>query len=231
MKSHKKMTQLKLYLPTKPSSINQGFGVNAAYYARFLDAAGNPFQGHNGIDFQAAHGTPLFAVCDGQAMYNKDAHGGDGIILNTEAAYEYKGELVDFNIVYWHMCPANDPQFPIKIPCDGNWHQVKCGDILGYSDNTGAPYESSGDHLHFGLVPLDPQWNALEPLNGEGGCIDPTPYFNGVCIQDYIAGKLVDSAADIANEIVASNEIEVSQKIGLLQTIMGAINKIISLFS
>lgn len=178
-----KSNPLQLYYPTKPYVVIQKFGNNpldangVPYYSRFIDTLGNPYKGHQGQDLAAAHGTPLFAICDGVAMYNTDSNGGDGVILNTDGGFDYNGAEVGFNIIYWHMCSKNDPTYPIAIPCDGNWHPVKAGQLLGYSDNTGAPNESSGDHLHLGLCPLNAQWTALDPGNGYGGCIDPTPYF------------------------------------------------------
>ncbi len=168
-----------LFYPTKPSVINQSFGGNPEYYARFLDQYGQPLKGHMGIDFKAGHATPLYAACDGIAFYMEDSHGGAGIYITTTQG----GQL--YNVVNWHLCTKDDPKFKPVIPTDGVSHVgVKAGDLIGYTDNSGAPFESSGDHLHFGLVPLNSNGIKLDPSNGYDGCIDPTPYFNGYFAKD-----------------------------------------------
>lgn len=164
-----------LYNPTASNVINQGFGANPDYYAKFLDTNGNPEKGHNGIDFFASHATPLYAICDGQAFYASDAHGGDGIYIFTTAPDGSK-----YYVINWHLCSKDDPLYAPTIPTDGTWIQVKAGQLIGYTDNSGAPYESSGDHLHLGLMPLNAMGQTANPGNGYGGCIDPTPYFNGI---------------------------------------------------
>jgi hypothetical protein len=51
----------------------------------------------------------------------------------------------------------------------------------------GAPFESSGDHLHLGLVPFDMSLQQLEARNGFNGNIDATTYFTGSYAVDYPA--------------------------------------------
>lgn len=162
----------KLSYAVSPMHINQGFGTNPEYYARFHDSFGNPEKGHMGIDFQAAHGTPLYAPHDGSALYVVDEHGGDGIHLTFNDGGWYK-------VILWHMCSKDDKQYPFQIPTDKPT-LVKKGQLLGYTDNSGAPFESSGDHLHFGLLPLKEDGiRILNPGNGFGGCIDPISFFDG----------------------------------------------------
>jgi murein DD-endopeptidase MepM/ murein hydrolase activator NlpD len=64
-----------LLIPVSPLSVNQPFGVNAAYYSKFVDAAGNPEKGHPGIDLKAVHGQPVYAAHDGDAIYIKVSFG------------------------------------------------------------------------------------------------------------------------------------------------------------
>ncbi len=164
----------KLSYPIAPIHVNQGFGENPAYYARFHDEFGKPEKGHMGIDFMAAHGTPLYAPCDGNATYVVDEHGGDGIHLTFSDNNQW------YKVILWHMCAKDDPTYPFTIPTDGSATYVKRGQLLGYTDNSGAPFESSGDHLHFGLVPLKADGiRILNPGNGFGGCVDPMPFFDG----------------------------------------------------
>ncbi len=178
------MTPLRLYYPVKPFQINQVFGANPDYYARFHDRFGNPEKGHMGVDLRAPHGTPVYASCDGLVHYEKDEHGGEGMVIRT-GRYTYKGAGATFNVIHWHLIGDTDPKHPSPIPTTGSSFHVKVGDLIGYADNTGAPFESSGDHLHLGLVPFGDNGDALEAANGFNGCIDPTTYFIGVYAQDY----------------------------------------------
>lgn len=189
------MAELTLRYPVKPISINQGFGTNADYYARFRDDAGNPEKGHNGIDLFATHGEPVYAPCDGLAFFVRDSHGGEGIYIRT-GLFDYKGGQAKFNIVLWHLVGDTDVRFPSPIPLDGKMYPVKTGDLVGYADNTGFPFESSGDHLHLGLQPLNQFNTIIDQNNGFNGCVDPLPFFDGTYAQDtrrdesYIAGLL-----------------------------------------
>ncbi len=158
----------KLYYPVKPQRLNQGFGENPAYYAKF------GLQGHDGLDIWASHGTPVYAAHEGNIRFNKDSHGGEGMYLVAPG----------FQTVYWHLIGDTDVNFPSPIPTDGLWHPVSAGDLIGYANNTGAPYESTGDHLHFGLLLLDAHGTILNQDNGFMGRVDPMPYFNGYYASD-----------------------------------------------
>jgi murein DD-endopeptidase MepM/ murein hydrolase activator NlpD len=165
---------MKLTYPVSPIHLNQAFGANPEYYSKFLDANGNPEKGHMGIDLMAAHGQPVYAAHDGFAYYvGPDSHGGDGVYLRFEDE-DVPGTY--WTVIYWHLCAKDDPQYAPLV--DGNGGYVKTGDLLGYADNTGAPFESSGDHLHFGLAPCSSGGGFLEPSNGYGGCVDPQPYLD-----------------------------------------------------
>ncbi len=174
------MSKLSLFYPVKPLHINQPFGANPDYYAKFHDSLGNPEKGHMGIDFMAIHGQPVYAAIDGMATYTTDAHGGEGCIVHTDRMYDYSGGTCWFNIVNWHLIGDTDSRYPKPFISK----QVKAGDLIGYADNTGAPFESAGDHLHFGLVPVDLNGKAFFPANGFGGNIDALPYFNGYFATD-----------------------------------------------
>lgn len=177
------MAELRLYYPVRPFSINQVFGANSDYYAKFHDSFGNPLKGHNGLDLRAPHGTRVYAPCDGLIHYEKDDHGGEGMVIRT-GGYAYKDATATFNVINWHLCGDTDPQYPSPIALDGNSYLVKAGDFIGNADNTGAPYESSGDHLHVGIIPFDDTGKIIDQGNGFDGRIDPTTFFTGIYAQD-----------------------------------------------
>lgn len=186
------MMELRLYYPVKPFAINQVFGANPDYYARFHDQFGNPEKGHMGVDLRAPHGTPVYAACDGLIHYEKDDHGGEGMVIRTEKCL-YKDTSAFFNVINWHLIGDTDPKYPSPISTDGGSYLVMAGELIGYADNTGAPFESSGDHLHFGLVPFNDHNEAIEAHNGFNGNIDATTFFTGIYAQDVqgIISKLV----------------------------------------
>lgn len=176
--------KFQLYIPVKPNQWNQAFGADPSYYSKFHDIFGNPLKGHDGIDFFAPHGTPVFAAHDGMIHFERDSHGGEGMAIHdTKGGYD---NIVGFPItMYWHLIGDTEPsKYPSPIKTDGQSYPVKAGDLIGYSDNTGAPYESSGDHLHFGLFSVDANENTYNLRNGTNGRIDPAPYFNGTFAQD-----------------------------------------------
>ena len=191
---------LEIFRPTKPSPINQSnlFGANPNdfYTARNLG------KGHPGIDIEVPSGTPLYAPVSGVAKYLRDNLGGDGLYIRTDA-----GDGHIYNIILWHLFPAGVPSFPFAIPTDGTETPVKTGELLAYTDNSGAPRESSGPHLHLGVQEIieaeNGSWKPKAPDNGYGGCEDPMPYLQAIAAQDVpvIENTIQKIAAEI--EIVA----------------------------
>lgn len=191
--------KFKMFYPVKPVHLNQGFTGNAAYY----QANGVNIVGHNGYDFSAFHGQPIYAAHAGTAYYEKDDDAGDGVVIVTDDKYEYKGKEVFFKSIYWHMCDPGveskyaSPIFKIAGGVNtGRGVHVNLGDLIGYADSTGL---STGDHLHFGLKPIVighapmsgdapdigiGDYVNVEPNNGYLGAIDPGPYFNGFYATD-----------------------------------------------
>lgn len=149
-------------------------------------------KGHPGIDFAASHGEPVYAAHGGAAIYIKDNDGGEGI-------WNYANGFIT---IMWHLIGDTDPKFPPPIPYDskGVRTPVKKGDLVGYADNTGAPKESSGDHLHFGLLLTDANGIVLNQDNGTQGCVDPAPYLNGMYANPMqeVANEATTVATDVA---------------------------------
>ncbi len=189
-----KMSKLQLFYPVKPLHVNQPFANNplnpdgTPYYAKFHDQFGNPYKGHDGTDFEASHGQPVYAPFDGWAYYQGDIRGGQGVFIQSNEALEWAGGTNFFQAIHWHMIGNTDPNFPPPITFELGLNAlrtaVKAGDLIGYADNTGAPYESSGDHLHFGLKPIGEDGILLLAGNGYNGAIDPSEYFNGLFAED-----------------------------------------------
>lgn len=164
----------RLYLPIKPAFVNQGFGNDPVYYARFKDQLGHPMKGHMGIDYRAAHGTPVYAAHDGNAQFLRDEHGGEGVYLTGNG----------YRTIYWHLVGDTDANYPSPIPLNGTITAVTMGTLLGYADNTGAPYETSGTHLHFAFYFLEK--GVVKNIgNGFNGAVDPTSYFTNIFAEDY----------------------------------------------
>lgn len=158
--------KLKIAYPVTPFHLNQGWGVNGAYYR----TNGINIDGHNGWDFQAYHGQPVYATHDGTAFYEVDAQGGNGVVIVSNQAYDYKNGQAFFKTIYWHLCdPDKEPKYtsPVYAYGQAEGHDprkgmsVKKGDIIGFADSTGL---SSGDHLHFGLKPIK---SGQAPVTGD----------------------------------------------------------------
>ena len=198
------MKKLELIYPLDTVIVSQPFGANAQFYA---DPKYGGVIGHNGIDFMAQHGVPVYATHDGIAYYEFDGGQGEGVVIKTSEKFEYNGEEVYFKTVYWHMCDSvKEPQFISPVYKAVGYHPdqtgvsnigipVEAGDLIGYADNTGA---STGDHLHFSLKPClvnetNGIWYNIEQKNGYNGAIDATPYFdNHTPVYLKMLKKLVD---------------------------------------
>lgn len=166
---------LKLSYPVDSPIISQVFGANPQFYS---DPKFGGIKGHNGIDFMAQHGYPIYATHDGLASYQIDGGGGHGVIVITDKDFDG----IYYKTIYWHMVDGlKEPKFKSPLQGKTGFTPVKNGELIGYADNTGA---STGDHLHFGLKPVAKgedwgTWMNLEQNNGYAGAIDPQPFFDG----------------------------------------------------
>jgi murein DD-endopeptidase MepM/ murein hydrolase activator NlpD len=110
--------------PIEKPYVTQEYGATAfakrAYSTKF----------HNGIDFRASVGTPIYASEDGQVF----AVGNNGRVQYGRYIVIKHGN--NLATLYAHLSK--------QIVSAGN--SVKKGDIIGYSGNTGY---STGPHLHF----------------------------------------------------------------------------------
>jgi murein DD-endopeptidase MepM/ murein hydrolase activator NlpD len=105
---------------------------------------------HNGLDFTAPQGTPIYATGDG-VVTTAGAGGGAGnhVIINHGYGYE---------TVYMHMVR-------IKTTVGA---KVKRGEVIGWVGSTGA---STGPHCHYEVhingEPVDPVYFFYNDLNAE----------------------------------------------------------------
>ena len=105
---------------------------------------------HNGLDFTAPQGTPIYATGDGQITSAGMGIGtGNHVIINHGYGYETE---------YMHM---------VKIKAKVG-QRVKRGEIIGWVGNTGA---STGPHCHYEVHvygnPVDPVYFFYNDLNAE----------------------------------------------------------------
>jgi murein DD-endopeptidase MepM/ murein hydrolase activator NlpD len=84
---------------------------------------------HNGIDFAASIGTPIYATADGTIAKAEVRFSGYGKVIEIDHGFGYRTR-------YAHM-----HDFAVK-----KGQQVKRGDLIGYVGNTGL---STAPHLHY----------------------------------------------------------------------------------
>jgi septal ring factor EnvC (AmiA/AmiB activator) len=143
----------------KPTNANitQRFGADFQqsdgrwYYKQVLG-----YNGHNGDDYAAPIGTPVYAADEGTVTYEgwgqnhswMGAAAGICVLLNNGGVYSGYAHL--------NGTVVNKGQ------------HVNKGQLLGYVGQTGA---ATGPHLHFEALPLSPNFK-----NGFAGRIDPNQF-------------------------------------------------------
>lgn len=167
------MSRLGLVHPANPLWFTQAFGGDEKTYKQF------GLKGHNGLDWLAIHGQPIYAAHEGEAVYSIDGSNGHLITILSSKQYEMEGAKAYAKTVYGHLCdPRKEPKFASPVYKAKNMTlRVKSGDLIAYADNTGF---STGDHLHFGLKPMGKDkkgifYNLFQD-NGYKGAVDPFPY-------------------------------------------------------
>ena len=105
------------------------YPITLNYHEKLLPTYDNITKFHQGIDYGCPEGTPILASADGTVTTTAEAVSGYGkyvIIAHKDGT----------GTVYAHLSASKVSQ----------WQQVKQGDVIGYSGNTG---NSTGPHLHF----------------------------------------------------------------------------------
>jgi len=130
-----------LFLPFSPYVVNEGFG-----WSDWRQGV------HDGIDFRAAQGTPLYATTTGRVKIYSSVDGGNGVdIIRPDGNVTRAWHLSRFDVV--------------------NGQQVSSGDLIGLSggaQGTWGAGNSTGPHLHWG-VKYNGSW--VDPFT-----LNPVPF-------------------------------------------------------
>ncbi|MGB9793725.1 murein hydrolase activator EnvC family protein [Caldisericum exile] len=99
---------------------------------------------HDGIDIGIPTGTPIKAAASGTVIATKWLEGYGNVVIISHGQ--------NFSTLYAHL-----KSFVVK-----EGEEVKQGQIIAYSDNTGW---STGPHLHFSIYKIDPITGKSTPVN------------------------------------------------------------------
>lgn len=138
--------------PLKEICITQFFGARPEVYKQFGLA------GHNGLDFRAKIGTPVYASIDGKIKNIKS---------KTGYGNHIKQQNKDFQVCYGHLDSFACP----------NGSYMRAGELVGHSGNSGF---SSGPHVHFGVRRLGLFGKVKNYNNGYKGWINPCIFLNAI---------------------------------------------------
>ena len=181
-----------IFQPFKITIKTQGFGIKETKpeLLPFYQSIGLKF-GHNGFDWTAKDGEPIYWDCDikGQVL-NTEIDGKGGLGVNV-ISHDKSG---NFKHRFWHLKEFRCQAGQILEP----------GDLIGLADSTGY---STGTHLHRDLKPVikdqNGNWKTRYPNNGTLGTIDPALYYRYVFIGDYVKQlKGIQNQLNIIQKII-----------------------------
>jgi murein DD-endopeptidase MepM/ murein hydrolase activator NlpD len=134
--NQKKMRHLPVMRPVN-GAILSGYGMrmHPVYRVRRM---------HQGLDFRARVGTPVYAPGDGTIIFAANRIGGYGLTIDMDHGYGYVTR-------YAHLSGFADG---IR-----SGTKVKRGDLIGYTGRTGRV---SGPHLHYEILY---EGNHVDPMN------------------------------------------------------------------
>lgn len=140
--------------PVITQKFGEDFLLQGKYYYKSLG-----LKGHNGIDFRAKVGIPVFASFNGIITSGNDGNKGYGLHI------KHRGSEVALEACYAHLSK-------ILVKTGSS---VNIGDIIGLSGVSGA---ATGPHLHFGVRRLQSAntdiwgWSVRDYENGFYGYFD-----------------------------------------------------------
>jgi murein DD-endopeptidase MepM/ murein hydrolase activator NlpD len=118
-------------IPAIQPVANKNLRKMASGYGYRLHPIYKTYKMHEGIDFTAPTGTPIYATGNGRVMNVAPGHGyGNAIVINHGFGYQ---------TLYGHM-------YKVKARPG---QLVKRGELIGYVGSTGL---SSGPHLHYEVI-------------------------------------------------------------------------------
>lgn len=123
---------------------------------------------HNGIDLKAQIGTPIYAAADGKVLRVDNNDRGNSFYNRFQyGLYILIDHQNGISTLYAHLSRAL-----VKAN-----EEVKKGQLIGYSGNTGYSY---GPHLHFGVyLTKSLEFKKIPPANGlvpVGATLNPRDY-------------------------------------------------------
>ena len=110
---------------------------------------------HEGLDFRARVGTPVYAPGDGTIVFSANKAGGYGLTIEVDHGYGYLTR-------YAHLSGFADGIRPGR--------KVERGELIGYTGRTGRV---SGPHLHFEIIK---DGRTVDPMNYLFADLTPQEY-------------------------------------------------------
>lgn len=122
----------------------------------------NGYGEHTGIDFGAAHGTPVRAVRAGVVEYEG---------WGKDHPRRWLGATAGIYALIRHEDGTYAGYAHLSNTIVNKGQQVRQGEIIGHVGGSGTTMNSFAPHLHFEMFPENPNFN-----NGRAGRMDPTQY-------------------------------------------------------
>lgn len=155
--------------------ITQTFGANPNYYGKFK------LPGHEGIDFHAPSGSPIFALAKGMVKeINRTGLKPDGA-THAYGVFVRIDHEDGYQTTYAHLERA--------LVMVGEW--VLGGQLIGLADNTGN-IKSGSSHLHVTLKRFptgQPGWKY--------NIVDPRPFLQQLLTSPGVRKLNTDSVEDV----------------------------------
>jgi hypothetical protein len=120
---------------------------------------------HDGVDIRAPEGTPILAVADGEVYRIETNPGASNYGIHVRIRHQD-----GYKTIYAHFSRLPSSLFLGK--------QVKAGELIGYSGNTG---NSFGAHLHLALKREGYTYTDEKGQTWPYNLFDPTPFLEPFC--------------------------------------------------